>query len=555
MNDDNNYHVSEMTTLLVLAPRDELSTAGIEKYVASVTSSHTVKKIIVFNTSSTDGSESMKVELANMGYDVQVIYLDKMTTEGHSTKSEIQGLPWKNLELIVAAARTSKNPIFSLGRGSRLNDHLMWLACVISEGESVHVIGKDVHIDTYIPEKMFSNSQTTDGTFKEFLELKSYAMLNNYEFREYFLSSKLKGGTTAATHKGIQSSLKSAIEKGMVDKIHENKEVFYRLNASGWPKALSSWSSWRSNNEELVLKKRLVITAGRMPDPSDNEPQKGQFSLPQYLKNLEPFDGFISLIQRYDKTIEGRHILSFEEGIEKFKDHELSSKLQMTAEILNRKQDMDDIPRARHILVINPDGSKECTEELLDQILHSLTLFEKINGLHKWAVDMTAPLASISHILSMFAFSTGSEINYVLKKGGEAGPSGESVSESLFASADHCLRVPGRMAVENIGSKKGGKMNTLVAFVIDETDTKSASLAPWETSAESNPVEEGLSANDIKEIAIKHKLKGVTGAERNLRELHASGFVINLNPDGGNKQRRFILSNEGRFLARLFNKK
>jgi hypothetical protein len=323
-------------------------------------------------------------------------------------------------------------------------------------------------------------------------------------------------------------------------------------------KALDSWRNNSINHLEDGFSKRLVISFGRLPDIqgiSSKQYGAGVFNMPSYLRNLMPFDSFIAVVQRHDKLIEGSHVRPLSEGGSFIESTSLVESASLANEVLNRRSDEEDLPRARHLLVVNPNTSEEFAIILLKELLHSLYDFEKENGIHAWTFDMTSPLMEISQLISMFSFATASDLAYVLRSSSGKGATGGEIKKSKFSSHAHRLFLPGRETSEIM--KKGGKRDSgfnivLRAFLHLEPGITNDSHLPPRARKNKEPSKFGVTVKELTDRIKKSDKK--TNVARIVKEYLIKYELVcsYSNSDSNSKITRYVLTNKGRFLAELF---
>jgi len=485
---------------------------------------------------------------------VRTIRLEKLQTEGYSSKTELNGISWRNLQLMVSESLDSECT-FIIGPGSRMNAHLMWLACLVTESNPLHIYGKDVHVDSTHPDLMFSKAKTTSGSLATMIDVIANALSKNHQNSELFGHDFFSSNDAASTAEGLSASLSPAVSEGMVDVVKEGG-TFYQLKQKGWMKALDSWRNHSIEDLDDGFSKRLVISFGRLPDIQGlSSSNPGVFNMPSYLRKLMPFDSFLAIVQRHDNLIEGSHVLPLSEGNSLIDSPSLVESASLANEVLNRRSDEEDLPRARHLLIVNPDTSEEFAITLLKELLHSLYDFEKENGIHAWRFDMTSPLMEISQLISMFSFATSSDLAYVMRSSSGVGATGGEIKKSKFSSHAHRLFLPGRETSEIMKkAKKGGSdfNNILKVFLQLEPSKENDSHLPPRARKNSEPSNIGITIPEIKN-ALKNALK---------QDIHVSRvFTKKLLPlelvycysnySNSKTVRQYFLTNKGRFLAEL----
>lgn len=486
---------------------------------------------------------------------VRTIRLEKLQTEGYSSKTELDGIPWRNLQLIVSESLDSECT-YIIGPGSRMNAHLLWLACLVTESNPLHIYGKSVHVDSTHPDLMFSNTTTTSGSLATMIDAIANALSKNHQNSDLFVHHHFSSNDAASTAEGLSASLSPAIAEGMVDVIKEGKKeniTFYQLKQKGWMKALDSWRNHSIENLDDGFSKRLVISFGRLPDIQGlSSSNPGVFNMPSYLRKLMPFDSFLAIVQRHDNLIEGSHVLPLSEGDSLIDSPSLVESASLANEVLNRRSDEEDLPRARHLLVVNPDTSEEFAITLLKELLHSLYDFEKENGIHAWRFDMTSPLMEISQLISMFSFATASELAYVMRSSSGVGATGGEIKKSKFSSHAHRLLLPGRATSEIMKkAKKGGSdfNNILKAFLHLEPSKANDSHLPPRARKNSESSNIGITIKEIQNT-LKQNKNVSRVVTKKLLPLELVCCYSN-HSNSKSDVRQYLLTNKGRFLAEL----
>jgi hypothetical protein len=556
-----------MATCVLIAPRRNLNSLPIlNDNLKEKLNEAGCSQAIVFSAQPIDSSQELSSELEDLGLDVVGRFeLPTLTTEGLNNESALRMIPWKILEEIVSTVSSVDSSIFVIGRGARLHDHLFWLAANCLDAEIIHADSEQPFWH-FNPHGNIISTEIAQNLLASILKLMSKATINNESETIWFGAEEIaKLGSVMSS--GVNSATQTAVTKGLVEKQTAEDRVVYRLTSKGWPIALKTWMQHRNQNDETI-NKRLAISFGRLPPVKVTELETGQghrapFAMVQYLKNLQPFDGLIAILQRMDDSIEGTHVMTLEEALNR-KEFESSSfigDLRYADEILRRRSEEELTNYCDHLFVLNPKASSETDQLIFNSLWSSITKYEDKYGQHNWTIDLTSPFATVSETASMFAYNSDSEISYVMKSRKGSGPSEVEVEDSPFSSADHRLILPGKLAVETLSGLNPTEKSIMLAMLLYEDSRSIAEshdindefddfLELLDNVVEDDStVEEGVSWKElttfVKEtLKTPEKLK-LTNQSR-IKPLINSNLITVLGSSGA---RHFALTSLGRFVA------
>jgi hypothetical protein len=496
----------------------------------------------------------------------EVVKLTPLSTDGRSNENALRPIPGEILEKLIDAISQVESPIIVLGRGTKLHDHLLWLTACCLDTEIIHWDSKESYWHEN-PRKNLIPTEISQDTLASFLTLKVEAEISGSSETEWFGAQDL-AGIGGAVRSGVNSALQTAFSNGLIEKL-DAERVVYRLTSKGWPIALESWSKKRNKSKDIDPIKRLLISFGRIPGVNVTDKETGQgsrkpFNMIQYLNALQPYDGFIAVLQRHEPSIEGTHVITLDEALVKFESESFIGDLRYASEILRRRTDEEYSYSGNHLLVLNPKANSDTDLMFFNSIFASIMAFEKEYRPHNWTIDMTAPMNGLSPSASIFAYMSNSEVCYMMKNRSGISPSGVMVEESPFSIIAHRLTLPDKLALEVMSGIKGNKRNIMIAMLlyedahsaaknIDVGDTFEFSDDFFSSDDEEKiTFDEGVSWNKLElfneSLMTPEKNIKLGNKSTNLNPLINSNLITTVGKtDSGSKT--FTLTSYGRFVA------
>lgn len=562
-----------MTTLFLIAPQDQKRPILKPNLVAQIKGTG-CSNVVIFRVQPKDCFPKLATELKELSLEVSdPVVLKSLTTEGLSNESDLKAIPWEILKEIVSAASEVISPIFVLGTGTRLHSHLMWMAALYLDARMMPFYAEqEMWYNNPRNQESVLSTDIAQDTLAAFLTLKSEAITQGSSETQWFGAQEL-ASVGGAIRAGVNAALQTAISSGLVEKKDAGDRVVYCLAQKGWPLALKSWIDNRHDNEDSNIAKKLVITFGRLEsdttDESTGQGSRKRLEMIQYLRTLQPYDGFIAVLQLHDDNFKGTKVMKLEKALEYFATSKFIGDLQYVSEVLQRRTEEEITDAGNHLFVINPKASHETDQLLFDELWASIMEYEKLYKPHNWTVDITSLLSPLLTTASMFAYMSCSEISYLMKsRRSNDTPSGVAVVDSPFSIIDHRLVVPGKLALEvmgNIKGIKGTRRNILIAMLLHE-DLGSPETERLKSKDSTIPADifdildddientdpEGVSWNDLVSFVKKCKTPdssmGLGNKSRDLNPLISSNFVTVVgSTDSGAAM--FALTSSGRFVA------
>lgn len=532
--------------------------------------------VVIFSTYPSDGTKQLSDELGKLGFNelnVSIVELTHLSTNNLNSETSLKAIPWNIFNQIIESTTCIEEPIFILGRSTRLHDHLMWLAATSINAKVAHADSNSIVELSYSFDSIVT-TQISKNVLATIMSLKAKALTNKYQETEWFGAEEIAelGGVLP---KGVNAATQQIIIQGLMEKQTSGDRVVYRLTTKGWPFALNYWTEKRNNTTELDINKRLGIIFGRLPkivtdgDPiAENDPallgSRSEFKLIEYLSTMKPLDGFISIIQRIDDSYEGTQVMTLDEAIETFQEAPFIGDLRFAHEVLRRQED-EYIDAGEHFFILNPKVNEETERMFTNQLWSSIMKYENQFSPHHWTIDTTAPLKELSIPISKFALANNSALSYMMKNRKGKGPSGTSVEKSPFSRAAHRLVVPNNLALNNSNDINIYQKRFLIGMLHYEEyckrDTSIKTTAKitddifLQLKEEGDLLEkEGASWGEIDNF-IENELKSPlecsirkTTSSRVIPKLISAGFIsqVGRNVTGA---RRFDLTFDGRFIA------
>ena len=151
--------------------------------------------------------------------------------------------------------------------------------------------------------------------------------------------------------------------------------------------------------------KSLNIVFGRLPSVQSAGKSGKYRSFDEFfnfMSPLQPVDGYIAVVQRHEPTIEGHHVLTLGEALEKFVDTDIIGDLRHCNMVLHRRQEEDAIEALDHLIVINPVATPDFHMKFVLKLLTACVSFEEEYGMRIWEIDITQlmiPLRSKGYLI------------------------------------------------------------------------------------------------------------------------------------------------------------
>ena len=95
---------------------------------------------------------------------------------------------------------------------------------------------------------------------------------------------------------------------------------------------------------------------------------------------LQPVDGLLAVVQRHDEDIQGHHVLTLDEAIERFEDTNLIGDLKHCKTVLGRRAKEDRFQTSDHLVIINPVATPTLHMEVVMAMLTACLKFERQHG-------------------------------------------------------------------------------------------------------------------------------------------------------------------------------
>ena len=171
-------------------------------------------------------------------------------------------------------------------------------------------------------------------------------------------AARLGNVSGAGQVKGINKALTPYISRAMVGRTEVTEgSVTYNLLPGGLGEAGRQWMDLRPEFDEHS--KSLNIVFGRLPHVSTPN-HRGEYTsfspFFDFMSPLQPVDGLLAVVQRHDEEIQGQHVLTLENAIEKFADTKLIGDLKPCKPLLDRRSSLARFQTGKHVVVITPDA-------------------------------------------------------------------------------------------------------------------------------------------------------------------------------------------------------
>ena len=267
---------------------------------------------------------------------------------------------------------------------------------------------------------------------------------------------------------------------------------------------------------------------------------------------LQPIDGLMTVVQRIDDDIEGTHILTLDQAIERFADSHFIGDLLHCKMVLDRRTQENRTQTSQHLVVLNPVATPEFHQEFIIALLQACLVFEQKHGLRNWMIDITKPVATLRSAVSIFSFLFNSPTSYIIKDDESDG------KVSPLRVKHMTMRVPNRSAYGVLGQQRDahgnntGEANFLITMMLmEDLKTQPAGLLGFNPMVpETKPSGTGLTFEEVKNLARElvseiNLAKGISNSTRTTDPLVNRGLVEKLE----GKPATFQLTYTGRFVA------
>ena len=478
-----------------------------------------------------------------------------ISTATATSPSDLFGQPWEALNIMIKQVDTSHQSTFFGGRGSALYDHLLWLTAQCFE-KATHM-----NIDSAQPSLALEHdnvggaksNQAMAGLLHFHLEdlIKGREDPENTGFSD---AARLVNYSGAGLLAGIHKALEPCLKKSMIGRTEVTEgSVTYNLLPDGLAKAAQAW--WKNKTKPNDFEKALNIVFGRLPRVQSSDDFGKKYGFEEFFRfmyPLQPVDGLMAVVQRIDDDIEGTHILTLDEAIERFADSHFIGDLLHCKMVLDRRTQENRTQTGQHLVVLNPVATPEFHQEFIIALLQACLIFEQKHGLRNWMIDITKPMASLRSAVSIFSFLFNSPTSYIIKDDGSVG------KVSPLRVKHMAIRVPNRSAYGVLSQQRDahgnntGEANFLITMMLMEgIKTKPKGLLDYNPmEPETGPSGKGLTFDEVKNFAGElvseiDLSEGISNSTRTTNPLVTRGLVEKLE----GKPATFQLTYTGRFVA------
>ena len=543
-------------TILSKPMQEWLAHTEVERCIIFTTTSHDMQPLID-EIKALDQTDEMHIDT----YPLQPLN----TSEANSPR-DVQAQPWNVLRELVKQIDDAHETTLLCGRNNALYDHLLWLvAQCLPKTTLLNIDSAEPPLDLCLEELGGDVSpQTIAGMLSCHLEdmLNGRKDSGNIGFSD---AARLANISGAGQISGINNALTPYISRSMVGRTEVTEgSVTYNLLPKGLGEACNQWM--RIRPEVDTHSKSLNIVFGRLPHVSTPN-HRGEYTsfspFFDFMSPLQPVDGLLAVVQRHDEEIQGQHVLTLENAIEKFADTKLIGDLKHCKTLLDRRSSLDRFQTGKHLVVINPKASPSFHMELVMAMLAACVDFEREHGKRTWAVDITEPLAPLRSAISFFSFVFKTTTTYIMKD------IGQGDEESKLRRRDLALHVPNAMAFSAMSQIAQGHRNnkgasnmliTLLLIEIKKTGPPSIDdFDPFDTTVSLAPTFHGLEKKEIQffveeELASELQLGPGLG-DQFLRTITKNDLVENglikayRPPKAASTKTRYSLTFLGTFVA------
>lgn len=484
---------------------------------------------------------------------ISVVELPRIGLDSNQTPSELAQLPWAIIRKIFQFISPLNDSTLLLGRGAGIYDHALWLAgqC-LTQVTTIHIDSCSPVLSTKNVRQNHSPVEKTvlPGMITAYLE----DIKNNRQDVEnygYIDSERFMNVIHSTVQKGIAPSLHEMEKVGGIEKFKSGKDTTYRLNPVALSDAASTYQDEKVSTDEDLPS--LTIAFGRVPKiQTKNNEQKPKFDFFNYLNPLQPMDGLLVVLQRFDDSIPDSSIMTLERALIEFEGHaDFIGDLRIAHNVLFRRALEDDIDTHQHMVVINPKPDVEFQMMFFLHLLAYCEEFEKKHGLHRWDIDLTMPINSIRSSVSFFADITNTSPTYVLKS---------KFGNDKIPRRSLVLSLPGRVAREafekllNPHGNSTGSTNCLIGMFQNENEKGPENtvlsikerMKQLKKQENNNPI--AIKATDLKKYLESNGLNdGIKNIHRTLNRLIGWRLVVKLGL-------HYSLTDLGRFVAEQIDK-
>ncbi len=466
-----------------------------------------IERCVVFTTTD-DAYPMLLQEIGNTNQaaplHIETYPLQLISTSTATKPSDVQKQPWEVFRELIKQIDGTHESVLLCGRSNALYDHLLWLAAQCLPNTTL------LNMDTAKPPlHLFHEDiggEVSPRTIAAMLTCHLEDILDGRTDTEnvgFSDAARLGNKFDAGQVSGIHAALSPHVSRNMVQRTEVSEDsVTYKLLPDGLGEACQQWMRLRPELNEHA--QRLSIVFGRLPflSTSNHSGDYSSFdSFFDFMSPLQPVDGLLAVVQRHDEEIEGHHVLTLDDAIERFNGTHLIGDLRHCKAVLNRRAKEDRFPSTDHLVIVNPVATPAFHMEVIMALLTACLKYEQQHGIHAWAVDITEPLAPLRSAISFFAFVSKSTTTYIMKD------KGEGDDESKLRRRDLAIPVPNSMAFSAMsrltkghGNNKGAS-NLLIALLLAEAkkvDTADYSgVNPFETDISLEPTQHGLLKKEI----------------------------------------------------------
>ena len=465
-----------------------------------------IERCIVFTTGGAYPELLHEIEEANKtaAFHIETHPLQLISTRTATKPTDVQKQPWEVFRELIKQIDDTHESVLLCGRSNALYDHLLWLVAQCLPNTTL------LNMDTAKPPlNLFHENIGGEVAPRSIAAILSCHLEDILDGRADIENigvtdaARLGNMVDAGQVSGIHAALSPFVTRKMIQRteVSENS-VTYEILPNGLGEACQQWMKRRPEVEEHT--KTLNLVFGRLPYLSSPN-EKGHFSsfdpFFDFMSPLQPVDGLLAVVQRHDEEIQGNHVLTLDEAIERFESTNLIGDLKHCKTVLGRRAKEDRFQTSDHLIIINPVATPTFHMEVVMAMLTACLKFERQNGARSWAVDITGSMAPLRSAVSFFAFVFKTTTTYIVKDKGE----GDEVSK--LRRRDLAIAVPNSMAFSAMsrlskghGNNKGAS-NLLIALLLAEAKkvdtTDYSDVNPFDTSISLVPTQHGLLASEI----------------------------------------------------------
>ena len=467
----------------------------------------TIERCVLFTTIA-DAHPLLLEELQSMDtsneFQIETHPLQPITTSNASKPTDVQRQPWEVFQEIAKHIDDTHESVLLCGRSNALYDHLLWLVAQCLPNSTL------LNMDSAEPPlELFHDhigGKVSPKTIASMLSLHLSDLMTGRLDTEnvgYSDAARLGNMVGAGQVSGIQAALAPYVSSGMVQRTEVTEDsVTYRILPNGLGEACQQWMKFRPEVEEHA--KTLNMVFGRLPHLSSPD-RRGEFSsfdsFFDFMSPLQPVDGLMAVVQRHDEDIPGHHVITLDEAIERFEGTNLIGDLKHCKTVLDRRAMEDRFQTSDHLVIINPVATQTFHMEVILRMLTACLKFEEEHGRRSWAVDITAPLASVHSAVSFFSFVFKTTTTYIMQD------IGQDNEASKLRRRDLAISVPNSTAfsamsklAQSHGNNKGAS-NLLIALLLAESKkvntTDFSDFDPFDTTINLEPTQHGLLKKEI----------------------------------------------------------